>query len=66
MTEGDVGEGVGLTLYHDDDDGDHFDIDHLMMTLVTTEPPLWSVHQGVIILRGAARGDEGKILDTDS
>ena len=64
MTKGDVGEGVGLTLYHDD--GDHLYSDHLMMTLVTTEPPLWSVHQGVIILRGAARGDEGEILDTDS
>ena len=64
MTEGDVGEGVGLTFMMID--GDHYDSDHLMMTLVTTEPPLWSVHQGVIILRGAARGDEGEILDTDS
>ena len=42
------------------------DTDYLVMTLVTTEPPLRSEHLGVIILRGAARGDEGEILDTDS
>ena len=39
---------------------------HLMLTLVTTEPPLRPEHLGVIKLGGGYRGDKGGILDIDT